>query len=71
MNIRDTVREEIENWVGANPRESGERVRDYRVRARRGVAANLEKEYPVGSPILMILLQLLPLLIEGFVNRRS
>lgn len=71
MNHREVVGGAITGWASANPRERGERIRDYRVRMRRGVAARLEEEYPVGSPILMILLQLLPLLVEWFLNRRS
>ena len=71
MKHREVVSGANAGWASANPRERGERMRDYRVRMRRGVAARLEEEYPVGSPILMLLLQLLPLLVEWFLNRRS
>ena len=70
MNVRQAAASEIKSWTEANPRQRGETLTAYRRRARKEIGDNLSEKYD-GSPWLMILLQLLPLLIEWFINRRS
>jgi hypothetical protein len=70
MNVRNVAKQEIESWVAENPRKAGENVRQYRRRAQQQVGDKLKSEH-AGSPWLTILMQLLPLLIEWFINRKS
>jgi len=70
MNVRKIAKEEIEAWVAANPRKAGETLAAYRRRAKQGVESNLSSQY-AGSPWMAILMQLLPLLIEWFINRKT
>lgn len=68
-NPRAIAKAAIEEWSAENPRRSGETVRQYRKRMQDGVGQELRGRY--GSSVwLVLLMQLLPLLIEWFTNRK-
>ena len=69
MNARRAASTEIKSWMEANPRSAGESLAAYRRRARTEISDRLSEKYD-GSVWLTILLQLLPLLIEWFTNRK-
>ncbi len=71
INFRRIVDKEVREWMEENPREVGERRREYISRARRAVEANIKENYSFSPTILMILFQLLPIVIEWWLNRRS
>ena len=69
-NPRAIAKAAIEDWADANPRNAGETARQYRKRMQDGVGAGLQRQY--GSSVwLTLLLQLLPLLIEYFLKRKT
>ena len=70
FNARATAKEAIESWAAANPQGPNESKAKYRRRMRDGVGEKLQREN-AGSAWLTILLQLLPLLIEWFTNRKN
>ena len=69
-NPRAIAKAAIEEWADANPRRQGENTRQYRKRMQDGVSGGLKQRY--GSAIwLTLLIQLLPLLIEWWLNRKT
>ena len=69
-NPRAIAKQAIEEWADANPRRQGENARQYRKRMQDGVGAGLKQRY--GSAVwLTLLIQLLPLLIEWWTNRKT
>lgn len=70
FNARKRAQSAIEEWAAGNPRGERETVAAYRRRMREGVTADLQRDGE-GSMWLTILLQLLPLLIEWFTNRKK
>ena len=69
-NPRAIAKQAIEEWANENPRKQGETVRQYRKRMQDGVGGGLKQQY--GSAVwLTLLMQLLPLLIEWWTNRKT